>query len=119
MFDSLIATGVTVLVGIATIAVLGLAGHKNSAVAFLGVACTAGLSYILTLVHPTGVGELTTLWPLLAGLGFSALLTVITAADRPILPSEFNTRPDQRVINSATTSPQALADAPAKHWALG
>ncbi|MFL0579514.1 hypothetical protein [Dietzia sp. 179-F 9C3 NHS] len=119
MFDSLISSGATVLVGIGTLMLLGLVAQKNTAISLIGVAGTAGLSFALTLIHPYSAGEFTSLWPVLIGLAFSAVITAVAAADRPELPLSFDTRPDQRVINAETTSPQALAAAGPKHWALG
>lgn len=119
MLSSLLGLIVMVIAGVVTMGAVGLASHKNAAVSLLGVAITAVVSYVLVLVNPAGAGELSTLWPLLAGLGFAVILNATAASDLPEMPKPVDSRPGERVVNAATTSPQAVAAQPAPHWALG
>lgn len=119
MFSSLLALIVMGIAGVVTMGSLGLVGQKNTAASLLGVAITAAVSYVLVLINPAGAGELSTLWPLLAGLGVAVLINAAAASDLPKMPKPVNSRPGERVVNAATTSPQAVASQPAPHWALG
>jgi len=119
MFSSLLTIVAMVIAGVITMGALGLVGRKNTAVSLLGVAITAAASYLLVLAHPAGAGELSTLWPLLVGLGVAVIANAAAASDIPKLPTPVESRPGGRVINAATTSPQAVAAQPAPHWALG
>lgn len=119
MFSSLLTLIVMVIAGVVTMGALGLVGQKNAAVSLLGVAATAVVSYVLVLINPAGAGELSTLWPLLAGLGVAVLINAAVASDLPKMPQPVDNRPGERVVNAATTSPEAFAAQPAPHWALG
>ena len=119
MLSSLLGLIVMVIAGVATLGAVGLAWQKNTAVSLLGVAITAAVAYVLVLTNPAGAGEFSTLWPLLAGLGAGVLLNATAAADLPEMPEPVDNRPGERVVNAATTSPQAVAAQPAPHWALG
>lgn len=119
MFSSLLTLIVMVIAGVVTMGALGLVAQKNAAVSLLGVALTAVVSYVLVLINPAGAGEVSTLWPLLVGLGGAVLLNATAASDLPELPQPVDNRPGERVVNASTTSPQAFAAQPAPHWALG
>ncbi|MEW1938354.1 hypothetical protein AB0331_13430 [Dietzia maris] len=119
MFSSLLTLVVMAVAGVITMGALALVGQKSTAVSLLGVAITAAVSYVLVLTNPAGAGELSTLWPLLAGLGVAVIANAAAASDLPKLPKPVDSRPGGRVINAATTSPQAVAAQPAPHWALG
>lgn len=119
MLSSLLALVGLVVAGAVTVGALGLVLQKNAGLSLLGVAITAAVSYVLVLTNPSGAGELSTLWPLLVGLGGAVVLNATAASDLPKLPKPVDHRPGERVVNASTTSPQAVAAQPAPHWALG
>lgn len=119
MFGTLIAGAITFIAFIATAGALSITARKNTVLTLIGVAGTLVISFVLMIFYTDRAGDLFTMWPALVGLSVGALAIGLQTADRPPLPSAYDTNP-ARVINAASTAPEAVASAERnKHWALG